>query len=85
MTLSWIYHLKSNMSSGSQAGIRTSKFGPRTSVLMIDSIGSEHLGYYTCTARSGISNLAANYTAVLKSVNGSSTPKNPTTFASQRC
>jgi len=69
MTLSWIYHLKSNLSI-SQDGIRTSKLSPRTSVLIIDSLGSEHLGDYTCIARSGTFNLAGNYTAVLRSVNG---------------
>jgi len=70
MTLNWIYHLKSNISSVSQNGIRTSKFGPRTTVLMIDSVGIEHIGEYTCIVRSGQSNLSANYTAALKSVNG---------------
>jgi len=60
----------SNQSIGSDSGMRTMKLGPRTSVLIIDSISSQNLGAYTCTAKSGAG--SSNYTATLKSVMGTS-------------
>ena len=58
----------SNQTIGSDSGLRTMKLGPRTSVLMIDSITSQHLGAYTCTAKSAAG--SSNYTAALKAVMG---------------
>jgi len=73
MILSWSYHHHHSNTSGStpqKNDIRTMKLSERTSVLIIDSIGSHHLGFYTCTARSGPANLSANYTTELESVKG---------------
>lgn len=44
----WTFHGSQEMS---QLGISTSKFGAKTSVLLIDSANSFHRGEYTCTAK----------------------------------
>jgi len=66
MQLHWSH--SSNQTIGSDSGLRTMKLGPRTSTLIIDSITSQHLGAYTCTAKSFAG--SANYTAMLRDVMG---------------
>lgn len=74
MKISWSYHHHNPNASSStnsqKSEIRTMKLNSRTSVLMIDSIGVEHLGFYTCSVKAGRASLSANYTAELKSVTG---------------
>jgi hypothetical protein len=48
LTMSWA--LKGDDVS-SEAGLTTTKLGPRTSMLTINSVGYRHSGLYTCTAK----------------------------------
>ena len=41
---------------GSKSGIATAPMGPRASFLSINSVGSQHSGIYTCTARNAAGN-----------------------------
>ena len=45
--ISWTFHGPSS----AMAGVETMKFGSRSSVLNIDSVGVDHAGNYTCIAR----------------------------------
>jgi len=69
ITLSWIFY-GSDSSTKSHSGVRTLKVAERTSILTITNVTQEHIGSFTCTARSGVSNLVSNHTAVLKHVMG---------------
>ena len=62
--ISWTFHGPSS----AMAGVETMKFGSRSSVLNIDSVGADHAGNYTCIARNSAA--VRNYTAAL-SVYGS--------------
>ena len=71
ITLTWIFHgSDSDAKTRTHAEVRTMKVGEKTNILTISSVTPEHIGSYTCTARSGSSNLSTNYTAVLKNVMG---------------
>ena len=52
---------------GSESGIATAPMGPRASFLSIQSVGSQHSGTYTCTARNKAGN--SSYSTTLM-VNG---------------
>lgn len=66
LQITWAFHGKDS-STMKQKGVSTVKFGERSSLLVIDSVNSEHVGTYTCFAR----NLAGNssYSTELR-VNG---------------
>lgn len=64
--ISWTFQ-GDTMTSRSQSGVSTMKLGQKSSVLMIESVTSEHAGNYTCTARNAAG--VTNYTAELV-VNG---------------
>lgn len=51
----WSFHGKDSTTS-KQTGVSTMKLGERSSMLMIDSVTSEHAGTYSCYVR----NLAGN-------------------------
>ena len=61
LQITWAFH--GNSASATPAGVQTSKFGTKSSILMIESVTSEHSGNYTCTARNHAG--VANYTAEL--------------------
>ena len=63
MTISWTFHGE----SGADPDIITSPIGQRGSMLVISSVGKDHNGNYTCTAKNNAG--IASETAVLK-VNG---------------
>ena len=65
MSISWTFHGE----SGSDPGILTTPIGMRGSMLVISSVGKDHNGNYTCTAKNEAG--TASQTAVLK-VNGKS-------------
>ena len=64
----WTHSSKSNQTDTNHSGMRTMKLGPRTSVLIFESISVNQIGGYTCSASSpaGVS----NFTAELKEVMG---------------
>lgn len=66
MAITWAFHGFGSTRSTPQ-GVQTTKFGAKSSILMIESVTSEHSGNYTCTARNSAG--VANYTAELV-VNG---------------
>ena len=65
MTISWTFHGE----SGADPDIITTPIGQRGSMLVISSVGKDHNGNYTCTAKNNAG--IASETAVLK-VNGKS-------------
>lgn len=66
LIITWSFHGKQS-STKSQKGVSTMKVGERSSLLIIDSVNSEHSGTYTCNARNSAGN--ASYSVELK-VNG---------------
>ena len=62
LQITWAFH-GLDTSPKSQSGVSTMKLGQKSSVLMIDSVTSEHSGNYTCTARNSAG--VNNYTAEL--------------------
>lgn len=48
LELSWTFHGPQDMD---RLGISTTKFGKKTSLLLIDYASSHHRGLYTCTAK----------------------------------
>lgn len=64
LTVSWSFHGDTSLTSND---LVTRNFGPRTSLLMIQSVGHRHMGSYTCSASNAAGN--ASFTAHLK-VNG---------------
>ena len=62
LQITWAFH-GTDMTTRTQSGVSTMKLGQKSSVLMIDSVTSEHAGNYTCTARNAAA--SANYTAEL--------------------
>lgn len=67
MRIEWHFH--SDEVSPHAVGIRTSMFGDRSNILVIESVGPGHRGVYTCTATNSAG--VANQSAVLF-VNGTS-------------
>lgn len=63
LQITWTFHGTTDTSTNSQSGVSTMKLGQKSSVLMIESVTSEHTGNYTCTARNAAG--VANYTAEL--------------------
>lgn len=59
--ISWTFHGKIE---ASMMGISTTKLGPRSSILQIDSVAAAHSGQYTCIAKNSAG--AQNYTAHLR-------------------
>lgn len=70
MDINWVFH---GQPYSSMMGITTTKVGPRSNMLQIESVAAAHSGNYTCTARNGAG--TRNYTAVLV-VFGTNRPKN---------
>lgn len=68
--ITWSFHSKDS-STRKQTGVSTMKVGERSSLLIIDSVTSEHVGTYTCSAKNPSGN--ASYSADLQ-VNGN-TPR----------
>ena len=64
LSISWTFH---GGQSGSDPGILTSPIGSRGSMLVISSVGRDHNGNYTCSAKNEAG--SASQTAVLR-VNG---------------
>ena len=64
LSISWTFH---GGQSGSDPGILTSPIGSRGSMLVISSVGRDHNGNYTCSAKNEAG--SASETAVLR-VNG---------------
>lgn len=60
MEINWVFH---GQSHSSMMGISTTKVGPRSNMLQIESVAAAHSGNYTCTARNGAG--TRNYTATL--------------------
>ena len=60
--ISWSLQGSDNEISGGGRGITTASMGARASFLSIDSVGSQHGGEYTCTARNkaGVSSLSTS-------------------------
>lgn len=54
-----------SLTSLTDLGISTSMFGQKTSVLLIDSVGAQHRGNYTCTVYSIPSATMAQFTTEL--------------------
>ena len=65
MTISWTFHGHSG--AAADPGIVTTPIGSRGSMLVIASVGQDHTGNYTCTAKNEAG--AVSVTAVLN-VNG---------------
>ncbi len=61
--LSWTFHGQREESS-SMMGITTTRLGPRSSILQIESLVSSHSGEYTCTAKNTVG--SQNFTTHLK-------------------
>ncbi len=62
----WSYQ-STDLGTGTHSGVRITKLGPRTSVLMITELDPNiHLGAYTCSAKSIAG--SSNYTALLKEI-----------------
>lgn len=61
MRIEWHFH--SDEVSPHAVGIRTSMFGDRSNILVIESVGPGHRGVYTCTATNSAG--VANQSAVL--------------------
>ncbi len=65
LDISWTYRGYSNKSV-TELGISTSRFGQKTSMLLIESTNAEHRGNYTCTVKSlSPLQLFSQYTAEL--------------------
>jgi len=64
----WTHSSHLNQTDINNSGMRTGKLGPRTTVLIIESVSVHNLGIYTCSAISPAG--TANYTAELKEVMG---------------
>lgn len=62
--ISWSFE---GQSITSVPGISSTKVGKKANMLLIDSVGAEHRGNYTCTVRNSAG--VANYTAALH-ING---------------
>ena len=73
MSISWTFHGE----SGSDPGILTTPIGMRGSMLVISSVGKDHNGNYTCTAKNEAG--TASQTAILK-VNGKSSKQEGTHY-----
>jgi len=67
LTITWSFHGGSDTTKLTQTGVTTMKVGERSSLLIIDSINSEHVGQYICNAKNAAGN--ATYSAELR-VNG---------------
>lgn len=59
LSISWTFH---GHDLTSDQGIQTSNHGSRVSLLMITSVGHQHMGQYTCTAsnKAGQASFSAN-------------------------
>ncbi len=59
MEINWVFH---GQKHSSMMGISTTKVGPRSNMLQIESVAAAHSGNYTCTARNaaGTRNYSAN-------------------------
>ncbi|ODN02698.1 Hemicentin-1 [Orchesella cincta] len=55
LQITWSFHGK-DTSTMTQKGVSTAKFGERSSLLVIDSVSSHHVGTYTCFARNAAGN-----------------------------
>lgn len=65
LDITWTYQGSSNRSM-MDLGISTSRFGQKTSMLLIESTNAEHRGNYTCTAKSlSTLQLSSHYSAEL--------------------
>ena len=54
-----------SVQGGSESGIATAPMGPRASFLSIQSVGSQHSGTYTCTARNKAGNSSYSTTLIV--------------------
>lgn len=60
LKVSWTFH-GPDSSTRTQSGVQVVKVGEKSSLLIIDSVTSEHSGNYTCSAKNAAGE--TNYTA----------------------
>lgn len=59
--ISWTFH---GQKEASMMGITTTRLGPRSSILQIESVAAAHSGDYTCIAKNPVG--FHNHTAILR-------------------